>query len=121
MAKVHLRNGTDELLRFVTMKGRGYLIRSDGMVLIRSGDGWKQKGKLKAEHLADLSTYIESVRRGESGWGKVLVGVTPPSWDTIAKWEREKGQCKALDGCKVEPDGSCPHGYPSWLAWRGPL
>lgn len=22
---------------------------------------------------------------------------------------------KSLDGCSVEPDGICEHGYPSWL------
>lgn len=26
---------------------------------------------------------------------------------------------EALDGCAVEPDGICPHGYPSWLAYAG--
>ena len=24
-----------------------------------------------------------------------------------------------LDGCYVEPDGHCPHGYPSWLLYLG--
>lgn len=23
----------------------------------------------------------------------------------------------ALDGCQVEDDGTCPHGYPSWLMY----
>jgi len=26
---------------------------------------------------------------------------------------------EALDGCEVEPDGMCPHGYPSWLLVLG--
>lgn len=26
---------------------------------------------------------------------------------------------EALDGCSVEPDGYCPHGYPSWLIFLG--
>jgi hypothetical protein len=25
----------------------------------------------------------------------------------------------ATDGCRVEPDGVCPHGYPSWLIQLG--
>ena len=25
------------------------------------------------------------------------------------------GIAKAIDGCKVEPDGCCQHGFPSWL------
>lgn len=26
---------------------------------------------------------------------------------------------EALDGCIVEDDGTCPHGYPSWLVYAG--
>lgn len=26
---------------------------------------------------------------------------------------------EATDGCIVEPDGVCPHGYPSWLVHLG--
>lgn len=26
---------------------------------------------------------------------------------------------RATDGCSVEPDGVCPHGYPSWLIHLG--
>ena len=25
------------------------------------------------------------------------------------------GIVEATDGCMVEPDGVCPHGYPSWM------
>lgn len=25
--------------------------------------------------------------------------------------------CPATDGCTVEPDGICEHGYPSWLLY----
>jgi hypothetical protein len=27
--------------------------------------------------------------------------------------------CDATDGCQVEPDGTCPHGHPSWLLYYG--
>ena len=27
------------------------------------------------------------------------------------------GECRATDGCVVEPDGVCPHGHPSWLLY----
>jgi len=27
--------------------------------------------------------------------------------------------CEATDGCTVEPDGTCPHGHPSWLLYLG--
>lgn len=29
------------------------------------------------------------------------------------------GICCATDGCQVEPDGVCEHGYPSWLLYLG--
>lgn len=29
------------------------------------------------------------------------------------------GVARATDGCSVEPDGTCPHGYPSWLLQLG--
>lgn len=40
---------------------------------------------------------------------------------TIAKMEQwmEEGVAKATDGCRVEPDGSCPHGHKSWLLVLG--
>jgi len=27
--------------------------------------------------------------------------------------------CEATDGCEVEPDAMCEHGYPSWLLHLG--
>ena len=29
------------------------------------------------------------------------------------------GVCVATDGCTIEPDGVCQHGYPSWLLYLG--
>ena len=29
------------------------------------------------------------------------------------------GGCPALDGCWVEWDGHCPHGFPSWMIYAG--
>jgi len=29
------------------------------------------------------------------------------------------GGCEATDGCRVEPDGICEHGHPSWLMQLG--
>jgi hypothetical protein len=29
------------------------------------------------------------------------------------------GVCPTPDGCKVEPDGHCEHGYKSWLMYVG--
>lgn len=43
--------------------------------------------------------------------------------NTISKEDLERiiemtastGICEATDGCRVEPDGYCQHGCPSWL------
>ena len=42
----------------------------------------------------------------------------PPSIRTMEKWVCD-GVAKATDGCRVEPDGYCPHGKPSWLIQLG--
>ena len=42
----------------------------------------------------------------------------PPSIRTMEKWMYD-GVAKATDGCRVEPDGYCPHGKPSWLIQLG--
>ncbi len=41
-----------------------------------------------------------------------------PSIKTMEKW-MDNGIAKATDGCKVEPDGKCPHGKSSWLLVLG--
>ena len=41
-----------------------------------------------------------------------------PDLDTLIEW-MEEGICEATDACIVEPDGVCPHGYPSWLLYLG--
>lgn len=44
----------------------------------------------------------------------------PPDVKTLMEWESEGG-CEAAcpHGCWVEPDGTCPHGNPSWLLRLG--
>ena len=41
-----------------------------------------------------------------------------PSIKTLERWTFD-GIAKATDGCKVEPDGTCPHGKSSWLIVLG--
>ena len=41
-----------------------------------------------------------------------------PSMGTLNKWV-ENGIAKALDGCRVEPDGTCEHHFPSWILALG--
>lgn len=42
------------------------------------------------------------------------IRVRQPTISTLKRWDNEGG-CKAVDGCWVEPDGICEHGYPSWM------
>ena len=42
--------------------------------------------------------------------------VKRPSNDVLNR-ALDSGECPATDGCMVEPDGECPHGYPSWLVY----
>ena len=37
-----------------------------------------------------------------------------PSNKTLEKWMND-GVARALDGCRIEPDGTCEHDAPSWL------
>jgi len=41
-----------------------------------------------------------------------------PSAAQIKEW-LDDGRAEALDGCIVEPDGTCQHGSPSWLIELG--
>ncbi len=42
----------------------------------------------------------------------------PPTLATLNRWVGD-GVAKAIDGCRVEPDGTCEHGCPSWLLALG--
>ena len=42
-----------------------------------------------------------------------------PDRETVIEWLEEGSGCEALDGCWVEPDGTCPHGCVSWLMKLG--
>ena len=37
-----------------------------------------------------------------------------PEFEEIESWIYDS-VCEAVDGCTVEPDGTCYHGAPSWL------
>lgn len=56
--------------------------------------------------------------RCETGEGKHRVLIPTPSFATFEKW-MDNGVAKASDGCKVEPDGKCPHGHNSMLVLMG--
>ena len=41
-----------------------------------------------------------------------------PDMDQLSEWVSDC-RAEALDGCVVEPDGTCEHGKPSWLMALG--
>lgn len=41
-----------------------------------------------------------------------------PTTATLRRWIMDS-VVRATDGCKVEPDGTCPHGAQSWLTELG--
>ena len=43
---------------------------------------------------------------------------TKPTRAEVEEW-LDEGRALAVDGCPVEPDGTCPHGSPSWLIVMG--
>ena len=59
----------------------------------------------------DIQAQVRKVIKG--------VGNPEPPLDLLQEWESNDGGCEATDGCWVEPDGVCPHGYPSWLLQLG--
>jgi hypothetical protein len=48
----------------------------------------------------------------------IVPTTTQPSDEQLERWF-DDGVCMATDGCWVEPDGTCPHGHPSWLLYLG--
>lgn len=46
------------------------------------------------------------------------IQVTVPRIEEIEEWAEDEG-CEAIDGCWIEPDGYCEHGFPSWLIALG--
>lgn len=62
-------------------------------------------------------TWTLEAQRARRGWPKPTV--PEPDFKTLVDWEFQQGGCEATDGCWVEPDGTCPHGHPSWLIVLG--
>jgi hypothetical protein len=75
------------------------------------------------EVIKALAQWMERLNADE--WLANAVVVVPsnepacrPSFSDLSAW-MEQGGCEALDGCWVEPDGTCEHGHPSWLLHYG--
>jgi hypothetical protein len=53
----------------------------------------------------------------EQRWPKPTT--KPPSLRTLEQWAFDEKTPRATDGCKVELDGVCVHGHPSWALRLG--
>lgn len=82
---------------------RIYVYRSGMIIPIREGE---------TEQSIRAAGYFE--RHPDT----IVCSGKPPSIATINKW-MENGIARAIDNCKVEPDGTCPHGKPSWILAMG--
>lgn len=91
-------------------KGTSIAIRSDGKILLRRGNRWIRWRSLKP----NITPQQFTEHLLSQGWIKGM----KPTFNTLEKWEKQ-GISKAPDGCVVEPDGICPHGYKSWLLLLG--
>jgi hypothetical protein len=87
-------------------------IRHNGQILRDIGFGWKLWKKLTAE------TTVEGFIAGVKANPTTIANKRAPSIETMRRWEND-GYAKATDNCKVEVDGTCPHGKVSWLKVRG--
>ncbi|MEZ4706762.1 MAG: hypothetical protein R3A44_06135 [Caldilineaceae bacterium] len=67
--------------------------------------GWLRQGRI-AELPGNLALWPEPTE-------------PQPDDETLIYWFNDAGGCEATDGCWVESDGVCPHGYPSWLVVLG--
>ncbi len=73
--------------------------------------GWRAAHKQHLDDNCPTCTARHHTRMWEHG-------LKEPSLATMERWSCD-GVARALDGCKVEPDGTCPHGFESWLLKLG--
>jgi len=97
----------------VQLNGRVFLRRilEDGRIMYPVLGTWTVAEKLRPEAIQD---YLEPlISRADA-----VLELELPSRQEISSWISEAA-VPALDGCLVEPDGECPHGWPSWLLALG--
>lgn len=56
-------------------------------------------------------------RKGDDRHGACETAMVPEPLE-LADWLMDS-ICETPDGCEVEPDGACEHGYQSWLLILG--
>jgi hypothetical protein len=105
---------------FTQTKHEVTLTRADGSTFVKPF--WSSK----LQTLEEVSAYFAGRFANVDALIVTAVSVTSetrkrtkaPTLKTLRKWSFD-GIARATDGCKVEPDGTCPHGAPSWLLKLG--
>lgn len=74
------------------------------------------RAALQALTVRDLLLTVRNLRRLLRR--RVRAARRKPTLKTMERWVNT-GIARATDGCRVEPEGTCPHGHPSWLLKLG--
>ena len=108
--------------------GAIYVLKEDGTILrMPVLDGrFREWKRFKVELVAENGTgwMVNQFKTvGEHGFWKTPMRfgkdiVQQPTQKELEEWLMD-GVCEALDGCRVEPDGVCPHGFKSWMLMAG--
>jgi len=98
-----IRKGNDGLFK----------MDADGKLSVYHEMQWVPTGKKIKEGMS-----IEEFRSKRENNPDIKINPKIPSLNTIEKWEND-GISKTPDGCTVEPDGTCPHGWDSWMKVMG--
>lgn len=121
MAKLSA-HGTELVRLFNRRTGSLLAFMSDGFILRKklASGGWRQWRRFKDRALTPEQIIFKATHR----WVEIDKGLEPakgihqPSLETMERWAMD-GVAEATDGCRVEPDGRCPHGFFSWLILAG--
>lgn len=116
---------------YVMVIAEGPFCRAWGVVDRLGPDDWVEV-ELTEDSARDAQNHgrfvvsSKPLRRRWSFRSSELKAIPPPAPktpepdnETIERWGIFEGAAEATDGCRVEPDGTCPHGYPSWLIHLG--
>ena len=79
-----------------------------------------EKIRVRVNRLADTDYVLFKAEPepASAADDEILGHLGVPSDEQLSQWMFD-GVCEATDGCLVEPDGTCPHGAPSWLIQLG--
>lgn len=97
--------------------GRQYRLYDDGWYESRVALGQWSKSRRRVAPGATKQQTIDAFYARMKHREFRTNGVQPSNRE-MEKWAFD-GVCETPDGCRTEPDGSCPHGYKSWLILAG--